>query len=447
MKGSMKYRTNTYVLTIVSKHFTKFSIFTQIKETFMETLIAEVEKYVVDFITHNVDKAFVYHNVTHTKSVVDNAKEIIEGSNIEEKQAQLLVLAAWFHDTGYSEGVENHEEKSVEIATDFLRKHEVSEEDIKAIGDLIMVTKMGNKPSNLLEQIICDADCGHIGSKNFESLTELLRKEIELTQGESISEAAWLQENIHFLSEKHKFHTPYATKNWQKRKGKNLASLLKSQNKISREVTKLKQKKAELKFKKEKIELPERGIETMFRVALRNHITLSDIADTKANILLSVNAIIISMVLSNLVSKLDNPTNDYLIVPTIIFTIFTVVSMVLSILATRPNVTQGKFNKEDVANKKVNLLFFGNFHKMKLDEFEWAMGEMMQDRDYLYGSLTKDLYFLGLVLNRKYSLLRTTYTVFMIGIVVSVLSFVIAFYTRDPEAGRKVQETATALLM
>ena len=165
----------------------------------------------------------------------------------------------------------------------------------------------------------------------------------------------------------------------------------------------------------------------MFRVALRNHITLSDIADTKANILLSVNAIIISVALSNLLPKLDNPSNTYLIYPTLIFLAFTVASIVLSVLATRPNVTKGEFTKEDVANKKVNLLFFGNFHQMKLDEFEWAMEEMMKDRDYLYSSLTKDLYFLGLVLNRKYSLLRTTYTVFMIGIIVSVAAFAISF--------------------
>ncbi|AXG68385.1 hypothetical protein KORDIASMS9_00600 [Kordia sp. SMS9] len=412
----------------------------------METLIAEVEKYVVHFLNKKVDKSYVYHNVTHTKSVVDGTKELIEGLEIEEKQANQLIIAAWFHDTGYSQGVENHEEESVQIATEFLQKHAISEEDLKAINTLILATKMGRKPTNLLEQIICDADCSHIGSKNFQDLSELLRKEIELTQNKSISEAEWLDENINFVSEKHTFHTTYASKNWQKRKGKNLAKLLQSKNKVTRDITKLKQKKAELKFKKDKIELPERGIETMFRVALRNHITLSDIADTKANILLSVNAIIISMVLSNLVSKLDNPSNDYMIIPTIIFTVFTVVSMVLSILATRPNVTKGKFNKEDVANRKVNLLFFGNFHQMKLDEFEWAMGEMMQDRDYLYGSLTKDLYFLGLVLNRKYNLLRTTYTVFMIGIVISVLSFVVAFYTRDPEAGRRTLEAATTLL-
>jgi hypothetical protein len=101
--------------------------------------------------------------------------------------------------------------------------------------------------------------------------------------------------------------------------------------------------------------------------------------------------------------------------------------MILSVLATRPNVTRGKFSKEDVENKKVNVLFFGNFHKMALPDFEWAIGEMMKDRDYLYSSMKKDLYFLGKVLDRKYKILRLTYTVFMAGIIISVLAYAIAF--------------------
>jgi len=205
--------------------------------------------------------------------------------------------------------------------------------------------------------------------------------------------------------------------------------LFKAQKKEKKEVKKQKAKSEELSLKKKKAILPERGVETMFRVTLKNHITLSDIADTKANILLSVNAIIVSLVLSNLVSKLDNASNKHLIWPTVIFVIFTIASMILSVLATRPNVTSGKFNKEDVENKKVNLLFFGNFHKMSLPDFEWAMGQMMQDRDYLYSSMKKDLYFLGLVLDRKYKILRLTYSVFMIGIIVSVIAFGIAFQT------------------
>ncbi len=393
----------------------------------MEHLLSEVEQYVISFLNENLDKSYVYHNLAHTQRVVEKTKEISEAIGIAEDEIHRLVIAAWFHDTGFTKICEGHEEESALIAESFLKSHKVAQNDIDAVKQLILATKMVHNPKNTSEKIIRDADCSHIASKNYDGLKALLRKEWELTMDKSLNDDEWLHENIEFLTKHHRFYTDYASAHWEKAKGKNLAQLLKTQKKLKQDNAKLKQKKDELSFKKNKIELPERGIETMFRVALRNHITLSDIADTKANILLSVNAIIISLVLSNLVSKLDNPSNDYLIWPTVIFTLFTVASIVLSVLATRPNVTKGKFNKQDVADKKVNLLFFGNFHKMKLDEFEWAMHEMMKDRDYLYGSLTKDLYFLGLVLNRKYDLLRLTYTVFMIGIVVSVISFAIAF--------------------
>jgi len=107
--------------------------------------------------------------------------------------------------------------------------------------------------------------------------------------------------------------------------------------------------------------------------------------------------------------------------------------MILAVLATRPNVTSGEFTKEDVKNKKVNLLFFGNFHKMELPDYQWAVKELVKDKDYIYTSLTKDLYFLGKVLHRKYKILRYTYAIFIVGIVVSVLAFAIAFKFFGPE--------------
>lgn len=396
----------------------------------MTDLINKVEKFVTKYINDNLDATFVYHNIAHTQRVVGKVQELIENESItiSDNEKQQLIIAAWFHDTGFTKTIQGHEKESVQIAEDFLTSENVSETDIKAISKIIMATQMGYEPKSILEGLIKDADCAHVSSKKYEDYTSLLRKEWELTLDKKASKTEWIEENIKFLTN-HTFYSPLAASKWEKRKGKNLATLIQSQNKVKTNTEKLKQKKAELKFKKEKLDLPDRGIETMFRVALRNHITLSDIADTKANILLSVNAIIISVALSNLLPKLDNPSNTYLIYPTLIFMGFTVASIVLSVLATRPNVTKGQFTKDDVANKKVNLLFFGNFHQMSLKDFEWAMGEMMQDKDYLYGSLTKDLYFLGLVLNRKYNLLRTTYTVFMIGIVISVIAFGVAFST------------------
>ena len=322
----------------------------------------------------------------------------------------------------------------------------VSEDFIDQVSHLIMATKMEYEPLNQYESVIRDADSAHFKDKDYSGVSELLRREWELSMDKKYTDIEWIEENISFFTKYHRYYTEYALENWQSGKDKNLAALFKSLNKQKKEKKKNEKKAEELELKRDKARLPERGIETMFRVTLRNHITLSDIADTKANILLSVNAIIISVALSSLLPKLDNPSNSHLVFPTLLFLLFTVISMVLSVLATRPNVTRGKFTKEDVKDKKVNLLFFGNFHKMSLTEFEWAMGEMMKDKDYLYGSMTKDLYFLGLVLNRKYSLLRTTYTVFIIGIVISVIAFGISFFLHEARETNEVLDMAILLM-
>lgn len=386
----------------------------------MNDLLINVEKHVSNLLRNDLPDHYVYHNLGHTQHVVNFTKELIKGENISQLDAENLLIAAWFHDTGYITNAENHEEQSITIATEFLKLEGLDSERIKIISDIILATKIDSQPNNLLEEVIRDADCAHIGNQNFTNTNALLRYELEQSCSKTFTAAEWAENNISFLTKRHQFYTNYALKNWLPIKENNLVSLLKISKKQVKDSKKSKEKNDTKRT-------AERGIETMFRVTLRNHMTLSNIADTKANILLSVNAIIISMVLSILIPKLDNPSNNYLVYPTVIFTVFTVVSIILSILATRPNVTSGKFTKEDVKNKKVNLLFFGNFHKMSLKDFEWAMGEMMEDRDYLYASMKKDLYFLGLVLNRKYKILRLTYAIFMIGIVISVIAFSLAF--------------------
>jgi len=397
----------------------------------METLLLKTEKYVFSLLTKELSTDYLYHNLSHTQRVVNATKELIEGEKISETDANILLLAAWFHDVGYIKGTENHEESSVRITTNFLKEYNIDDSIINNVNRLIRATKMGVEADDVLEKILKDADSNHLAKKSFSDVSDLLKEEVNLVHNKNYSDSEWILENIGFLANKHHYYTNYAQENWQQGKDKNLAQLFKSQKKIKQEERKESVKKEELKLKKQKAKTPERGIETMFRVTLRNHITLSDIADTKANILLSVNAIIISLALSSLLPKLDNPSNQYLITPTIIFIIFTVTTIILSVIATRPNVTGGKFTKKDVEDKKVNLLFFGNFHKMSLPEFEWAMGELMKDKQYLYSSMTKDLYFLGKVLDRKYKLLRVTYLVFMVGIIVSVISFALAFKMQE----------------
>ncbi|MGB3145159.1 MAG: Pycsar system effector family protein [Maribacter sp.] len=404
----------------------------------MSDILDKTENFVTELLTNELDKSFLYHNLRHTQRVVKSTKEILESCSLSDQDEEVLLLSAWLHDTGYTKGVDNHEEEGCSIAERFLGELGYDKDGIGKVKQCIMATKRMAEPKNVLEKVIRDADCSHFAQKSYLETSELLREELKLLGVATIDQKDWLKGNIRMFRNEHQFYTDYAKENWLKKKDKNLRKLIedkKSQKQIE------KKERLKAKFKGEN---PDRGVQTLFRVTLKNHITLSDIADTKANILLSVNAIIISLALANLIPKLDNPSNDYLIYPTALFVFFGIVSMVLAVLATRPNVTSGEFTKEDVKAKKVNLLFFGNFHKMKLQEYEWAIQQMILDKDYIYSNLTKDLYYLGIVLNRKYTLLRWTYTIFMIGMILSVLAFGISFKLYGPT--RKLELLSAVLV-
>ena len=143
----------------------------------------------------------------------------------------------------------------------------------------------------------------------------------------------------------------------------------------------------------------ERGIQTMFRLTSGNHLRLSSMSDNKSHIMISVNSIIISIIISVLFGKLA--TNREYIVPACILLSVCLASMTFSIFATRPSISGGRFTEEDIRNKKTNLLFFGNFFRMQLEDYQRAMNQMMKDGEYLYNSMIKDIYFLGIVLQKS----------------------------------------------
>lgn len=390
-------------------------------------LVKKAELYVTELFKNVLEFKYKYHDVTHTKNVVNAVEEIGQQEQISEKDIEILQLAAWFHDTGYIKCKDGHEGESVKIATTFLVANEVDQNTIDSVSNLIMATVFNHEPKTILEKIMCDSDYYHVGSDAYFSFLKELRTEWKLCDVAIFSEKEWLNENISFLKDKHQFYTNYAKENWEPIKQKNI-QILEEKRTEKRAIEKNEDlvvtPKKKKKKKKKKLG---RGVETLFRVTINNHTRLSDIADSKANILLSVNAVIISVALSVLIPKLDSPGNIYLTLPTFVLLFFSVISIVFAILATRPKVTSTEFTKEDILNKKVNLLFFGNFYKVPYQDYEDEINKMMLDNDYLYNSLTKDLHYLGIILDRKYKLLRITYNIFMVGIVVSVLTFLYAY--------------------
>ena len=144
----------------------------------MSTLVATAEEFATNLLTESTDPRFLYHNLRHTQRVVDSTKELIEGEKIGNEESKLLLVAAWFHDLGYTVSYENHEEHSCQLSRGFLTKHNCTPTFITNVCNLILATKKWYEPKNELEKIIRDADSSHFHVKNFMATTALLREEV-----------------------------------------------------------------------------------------------------------------------------------------------------------------------------------------------------------------------------------------------------------------------------
>ncbi len=393
------------------------------------------------------DKTFIYHNLDHTQNVVKAVSQIANHYQLNEKDFFIVTTAAWFHDAGYFTDDKNHEIKGAEMAADFLKIFNLDTDITQSVANCIVATRIPQSPKNKLEEIVCDADLFHLGTDKFGENNKLMRKEVEARKGVAISKDEWRNGTIRLL-ESHHYFTDYCQ------------LLLNDKKKDS--LDKLK-KKAGAKEKKTKIDLvpadeklpviplhlkkdqqpsppsettqpkkkrdikdsrPERGIETMFRITSGNNQRLSDMADNKAHIMISVNSLILGAIISLLLRKLED--YDFLKWPTYLILTVCLLTIVFSVLATRPSIPSGRFTKSDMDEKKVNLLFFGNFYRMSLTDYTSGMLQVMNDRDFLYGTLIKDVYSQGVVLGKKFRLLRISYNIFMYGLIASVIAFVAA---------------------
>lgn len=412
-------------------------------------LLEKVSEYALDYFKTQNSKSFIYHNKKHTEDVVNKTTEIANHYQVNPHDLAMVCSAAWFHDLGYFIDPDHHESQSALLAESFLRAKEVDESDILIIKNCIMATHMPQSPNSLLEKIICDADLYHLGTDDFLKKDKAMQQEYNDFHHPHLNKSEWRQKSIVFL-QKHQYHTDYCQQLLDSSKQKNI-EILKS--KVGNALDKVVQPEHKLdeniavadvtpatdrpKIKKNKDKAiddkPEKGIETMFRISSSNHQRLSDMADKKAHIMITVNSIILSALISLVLRRLNE--YEYLLIPTIILLGVSVAAMTFSILSTRPSIPNGVFSKDEVDNKTVNLLFFGNFYKMGLDDYNYGMLKMMDDKEFLYGSLIKDLYSQGVVLGKKYRLLRIAYSVFMFGLIVSVIAFIIAvtfFSTNKP---------------
>ena len=385
----------------------------------LNQLLPDVEEYVTGLFTREWPDGLVYHNIDHTLRVVKNAELIGTHENLNEEEMDIVKIAAWFHDVGYLKQYRDHEEVSIQIAEGFLNGKGVERKHVERITECIRSTVIPQHPADKVSAVLCDADMMHLGMEQYPGIIGKLRYEWENMGVRSLSEKKFTKKSIKILMN-HKFHTAYCRKELsgiKEQNLKNLASSLSSGSPLTGKKLKASRKAKTGQYS--------RGADSMLRLTARNQISLSSIADNKSNILISLNGIIISLGLALLVRKFEE--RPEFIIPTLIFLIFSLATIVLAILSTRPDISSGKSGSHNVRSKKVNLLFFGNFYKMDIEEYESEVEELFNDDPYLYSAMIRDQYYLGKVLARKYRLLRLTYGVFMIGLIVSVGSFILVY--------------------
>ncbi len=371
-------------------------------------IVKDAETYVLDLLRQGLKPEHGYHNLQHTLSVWDASQELGRRYRLSDEELELLALAGLFHDTGFTKTYLEHENVSIEIATDFLQKANFDQEKIATITRLIEVTKVGVEPESLLEKIIKDADFNTNGT-TYEEKSAELRKEWEVFCDQKMTDEEWAENGLHFW-ETHRFYTGEAQALYGDSKRKTLKALRKTVAQVKLNVEML-----EFAIGKSK------SAQMMFKTTLRNQIDLTNIADNKANIMLSINSLLITIGIPMLAGNLkEHPS---LVYPAAVLLLTCILSIVFATLATRPVKMLGLTTTESIDSGNSNLFFFGNFFKMEREDYIRSLMRVMQNEGTIDKSIVNDLYFLGRTLGNKYRRLRITYQIFMTGMVLTVTTF------------------------
>lgn len=374
-------------------------------------LIITTEQFVTNLLTTKLDGKISYHNLNHTLSVRNAAVQIASLSGLSAEEQEIIELTCLLHDVGITEVYQNHEAASARIGGIFLRAKGFPEEKVTIVEACIAVTNPSARPEGILQEIVRDADYGHLGSDDYSDQLDNLRQEWKAVLGRWDEDNVWYQLNLDFIKN-HEYYTPAAKMMFVAMKElnrKKLKKWVKEGRKSSNTSTK----------SASRVSIVEsRSSQMMFKTALRNHMDLSNLADNKANIMLSVNALIITIAMPVLASQIRQ--HPEYILPFVLILATCLSSMIFATLATVPMKMNGLTDMESIKAGRSNLFFFGNFYSMNYEDYRLGIEEVTSKEESLEDSIMRDLFFLGKSLGRKYRQLRICYIIFMIGMVTSV---------------------------
>ena len=383
-----------------------------------DTVLTSAQAYVKQRFLEDLAPRFLFHNYAYAKEMAEVAAELAEAEKLDDEQTRQVVLAAWFTPLGFIAGGDDPYATSVAELRKWAKANDVALNGAEA---WLPAAREATPDSPLPVRVLHDAGWSWLGRKRFDRRSDLLRLEREARDskdGDPIKFGEEMQE----LLMRFRYLTLSARSEYDKRRRKNAAGQHSDNYKIEQNEVKARTGK---NFG--------RGIDTMYRTAFRNHINLSRIADGKANMMISINTIILSIVITVSGASLsffeetffENPE---FLVPIISLLLSSLIAVVFAVFSARPSVTEYRVKKDKlIKSKEASLLYFGNFLKLEKNEFIEYMAEMKLDQNALYDDLARDLYDLGQVMHKKYLLLTISYNTFVGGLALAVISFLIVY--------------------
>jgi len=403
-----------------------------------QTILNQVEAFATNLIVNELPDSVLYHDISFTHRLVASVKEISQKEGLSDADSELLIITAWLYGTGYRD-VEMFKGKKLfssciactqQISKQFLSSIHYQSDGIKIIFNILEKSTPSNTPNGILDQVFVDAIYMDFAQDKGLKYIKKMYQELLLFNDVTIVKKNWYQYLIDLL-ENHQYYTNYGKSTLEQKKFR-LIKELKQQYKDLENIERVALRKEldisdeELKSLKANLstskEIDSKTIQTVFKTTSKNHYTLNQMVDRKANIMISINAIIVSLLIGKVIAPALNGLNIELI-PVFIMAGAGGISMFYAILAVKPDSTHGEFSEDEVRSKQGNLLFFGNFHNMRYKDYEWAFLQMLNDKDYLYTSMIRDIYFLGQKIKKKHDRLRTSLNVFLIGTSLTIISF------------------------
>ena len=174
--------------------------------------LTRAKEYITQRLVNDLSENMYYHGAHHTFAVVKATAMLAAAEGVSKYEYNLLLTAAYFHDSGFLFQYNSNEPFAVELATEMLPKFDYSDKDIQEINKIILATQSHITPSTLLEKIMCDADHDYIGTNDYHVIAKTLRKELD-TQGRKYANLEWIKLQHTYLTTQHTYYTETAKKN------------------------------------------------------------------------------------------------------------------------------------------------------------------------------------------------------------------------------------------